>query len=301
MAVLDPVKVTLTNFTDSKTCTVPNIPTDPSKGSHDVIFTPTFYIDGADVRAEADSNFFGFAPTQLVGLKYADVKVRCDSVKVGKDGKPTEVICSVTDEVTKPKSYITWVSAVHNLPCEVRQYGHLFTVPEPSDKWEEEINAESEVVISTALVDPSAGELCDASSTDKWNSNNSFQFERIGYFVVDDDTTYDSKSGKGKIVFNSIVSLKVDIAKDTKKDATASAAAHAQRQRQAILKARLSIPVEEYFKKVEDYAGMFSKFDVDGFPTHDKDGEELKKSAAKKLKKDLAKHQKSLMNAAKKK
>ncbi|GMH99721.1 hypothetical protein TrST_g13109 [Triparma strigata] len=299
MAVVDPVKVTISNFSgESKTCTVPNFPQNPALGSHDVIFTPTFYIDSADVKPEADANFFGFAPTQLVGLKYADIKVRCDEVKVS-GGKVVEVTCSVTDEDTKPKSYLTWVSAVHNIPCEVRKYDHLFSVPEPSDKWEEEVNASSEVVYSSALVDPSVASLCNAGLTDKWKSNNAFQFERIGYFVVDDDTTYVAETGKGKIVFNSIVSLKEDVAKTTKKDATASAAADAQRQRQAILKARLSISKSDFFKKVSDYAGMFSKYDEEGFPTHDAKGEEVKKSAAKKLKKELAKHEKALANAAK--
>ena len=89
------------------------------------------------------------------------------------------------------------------------------------------------------------------------------------------------------------------MAKATKKDATASAAADAQRQRQAILTARLSISKSDFFKKVSDYAGMFSKYDEEGFPTHDAKGEEVKKSAAKKLKKELAKHEKALANAAK--
>ena len=82
---------------------------------------------------------------------------------------------------------------------EVRQYSHLFTVTEPSDKWEEELNPESEVIFPDAIVDASLASLCDAGLTDKWKSNVSFQFERIGYYVVDDDTTYNAKTGEGKV------------------------------------------------------------------------------------------------------
>lgn len=82
---------------------------------------------------------------------------------------------------------------------EVRQYSHLFTVAEPSDKWEEELNPKSEVIYPEAIVDASIASLCDAGLTDKWKSNVSFQFERIGYYVVDDDTTYNAKTGEGKV------------------------------------------------------------------------------------------------------
>ena len=61
---------------------------------------------------------------------------------------------------------------------EVRQYSNLFTVTEPSDKWEEEINPDSEVIYADAVVDPSIASLCDASKTDRWNTNVAFQFER---------------------------------------------------------------------------------------------------------------------------
>ena len=104
------------------------------------------------------------------------------------------------------------------------------------------------------------------------------------------------------MVFNSVVSLKEEKSKSEpagKAAGGSSSNANAQREAQAKREARLAISKEDFFKKVEDYQGMFSKFDDAGMPTHDKDGEELKKSTLKKLKKDLAKHEKALANAAK--
>lgn len=92
--------------------------------------------------------------------------------------------------------------------AQVRVFNNLFTVPEPSSRWEEELNADSEVIHANAIIDPSVCELCDAKHVDKWHSNTALQFERIGYFVVDTDTTFDSTTKTGKLVFNRTVSLK---------------------------------------------------------------------------------------------
>ncbi|GMH46775.1 hypothetical protein TrRE_jg6637 [Triparma retinervis] len=289
MGVLRPVKVVCKGAVKS-VLKVPNYPQAPERGEHEVEFTPTFYVDERDVRAEADSNFFGYAPGNLVGIKYANIKVIVDSVG------PNGVECHAVEE-GKPKSYVTWVGE-GGLRCEVREYGNLFTVPEPSSDWESEVNPNSEVICTDAMVDPSISELCDSKGLDKWTSNVSFQFERIGYYVVDDDTSWVHGQNKGKIVFNGIVGLKEDKAKatggDQKKDGGGTKSGDAQRAKQAAAKARLEIPLKELFAKDPEWKGLYSRYDDDGIPTHDKEGAELKKNQIKKLKKDFEKHKKAL-------
>ena len=166
----------------------------------------------------------------------------------------------------------------------------MFTVPEPTDNWEDEINEESEVICKNALVDESVVGLAVAGS--KWESNLVFQFERVGYFVVDNDTT------KGNIVFNQTVGLKEDSAKgkgggEKKVDAAAQAKKDAQNEIKRKREERNKLTEAEFFMKAEEFAGKFSKYDDTGFPTHTADGEALTKSAGKKLKKELDKHKKA--------
>ena len=160
------------------------------------------------------------------------------------------------------------------------------------------------------MVDMSAARHCDKGGIDKWESGASFQFERVGYYAVDYDTTYDAASKSGKVIFNSIVGLREDVAKKEGgggggggggegKEAKKGGNADAIREKQAKAKARLAVPLDQFFIKVSDYAGLFTKFDAKGVPTHDKDGEEMKKGALKKLMKDHAKHDKALQSAAK--
>ena len=108
--------------------------------------------------------------------------------------------------------------------------------------------------------------------------------------------------GGGKVVFNSVVGLREDVKKETKKEGDkkgGGGSSDAIREKQAKQKARLAIPLDQFFIKVDDYAGMFSKFDDKGIPTHDAAGEEVKKNPLKKLMKDHAKHEKALASASK--
>jgi glutaminyl-tRNA synthetase len=304
MAVLNPVEVAISGIAGAATIKVPNFPQAPEKGEHDVEFSgSSIFVDRSDFKEEADSNFFGISPGRLVGLKYANAKIMLKDVVKDAAGVVTRLNCEAVVNDEKPKSYITWVNGTGGLKVEVRQYSTLFSVAEPSDKWEEELNLQSEVVMTEAMVDASVSELCDASACDKWKSGAAFQFERIGYYVVDYDTTYNSKDGSGKIVFNSIVGLREDVAKkdtaEKKEGGGGGGSADEIRAKQAKQKARLAIPLVEFFVKCEEYKGMFSKFDDKGIPTHDKDGEEMKKSVLKKLMKDHAKHDKALQSAAK--
>lgn len=309
MAALDPIKIVITNYqeevdkmangVDGMKFTVENSPTDSSLGSHTVTLTDTIYIDSSDFRLEDNSNYYGLAPNKAVGVKYHGGNLFCDEIVTrSAEGKVLELRCHLdtSPDRKKPKSYITWVPN-DALACEVRVYGHLFTVPEPTDRWEEELNPKSEVVYSGALVDPSVRELVDAHNVDRWQSNKAFQFERIGYFVVDTDTTYCSKENKGNLVFNRTVSLKEET---FKKELTAEEEKKIEERKEKTRadkiakEERMKIRPEDLFKLGKEYKGQFSKYDDDGIPTHLADGTEVSKSAKKKLAKEQKKHVKAL-------
>merc|ERR1711884_744452 len=156
------------------------------------------------------------APNKAVGLKYYGGNLFCDVVHQDSNGNVTKLDCHLdkSEGRKKPKSYITWVPS-NSIKSEVRVYNHLFTVPEPSsDQWEDELNPDSEIIHTEALVDPSVCEVVDKKDVDVWKSNYALQFERMGYFCVDIDTTFDSKTKQGKLVFNRTVSLKEDVLKN---------------------------------------------------------------------------------------
>ena len=314
MAALEPIKVTITNFEEEAakkkaagediTYEVQNSPTDASMGSHSVTLTDTIYIDSSDFRMEDNSNYYGLAPNKAVGLKYFGGNLVCDEVVAqNAKGKATELKCRLdtSESRKKPKSWITWVPK-NGIRCEVRVYGHLFTVPEPSDRWEEELNDNSETVYANAIVDPSVGEIVDAKDVNIWTSNAALQFERIGYFVVDVDTKYDSKKNEGALVFNRTVSLKEETFKKelTEGEIAAIEARKAKtKSDQAAKEEKMKISTEDLFKLAPEYKGTYSKFNDAGIPTHLADGTEVSKSAMKKLAKDQKKHQKALMSWAK--
>ncbi|CAN0082437.1 unnamed protein product, partial [Scytosiphon promiscuus] len=107
----------------------------------------------------------------MVGLKYCSATMRCDEVVDGEGGAsapPAELICSLGELSAepssesspvavsgRPKGNISWVSTEEAVRAEVRLYNHLFTVDSPDDKWEEQLNPESEVLVSGAVIDPS--------------------------------------------------------------------------------------------------------------------------------------------------
>lgn len=306
MAALEPIKVTITNFeeeaakAETMTFEVENSPTDPSMGKHSVTLTSSIYLDAADFRKEDSPDFFGLAPNKAVGLKYHGGNLVCDEV-VEQKGKITELKCHMdtAEGRPKPKTYLSWVPS-DGIRAEVRVYNELFTVPEPSDLWEDELNPKSEIVYEQAILDPSIKEVSgiDKQNVDKWKSNTVVQFERLGYFVVDIDTTYDSKSGEGALVFNRTVSLKADgpkVEKSSKELAANAARKEKQDRDKALKEARMKIEPKDLFRLAEEYKGKYSKFNDDtGVPTHDADGTELSKSAMKKLAKEQQKHTKAL-------
>lgn len=161
MAVLDPFPVTITNLPAERTVVVPDFPHDPERGSHELIVEPEIYIDASDFRFEDSADYFGFAPGKVCNLKYA-FAVRCDHVETDEAGVPLRLHVSIVETDEKVKGNITWVPANRAPKCEVRLYNHLFTVEEPDENWEAQLNPESEVVKREARVDPS---ISSTSST----------------------------------------------------------------------------------------------------------------------------------------
>jgi glutaminyl-tRNA synthetase len=303
MVALDPIKIIICNFAElaanagegGMRFDVQNSPTDASLGSHTVTLTETIYIDSEDFRLDEDPNFYRLTPGKPVGIKYHGGNLVCNEVI--KDGmKVKELKChlDISEGRPKPKAHITWVPS-DGILCEVRIYNHLFTEPEPSDRWEEELNPESEIVHPNAIVDPSVLSLVDKKDVDRWKSNQALQFERLGYFVVDVDTSFDSTTKEGKLVFNRTVSLKEDKAVKKVSDIEAEQKRKREEQQRSAAAARdilMTIEPEDLFKLAPEYEGKYSKFDDTGLPTHFADGTELTKSAKKKLEKERAKHAK---------
>ncbi|XP_075289085.1 glutamine--tRNA ligase [Opisthocomus hoazin] len=203
MAVLEPLKVTITNFPAPKALEVlvPNFPADESRGFHKVPFQPTVYIEETDFREEVDKGYKRLAPGQPVGLRHAGYVIAVQNIIRDASGRviELEVTCTKSDVAEKPKAFIHWVS--EPLACEVRLYERLFLHKNPEDPSEvpggflSDLNPDSLRVVCNALVDSS---VLSARPFDK------FQFERLGYFSVDPD------SEEGKMVFNRTVTLKED-------------------------------------------------------------------------------------------
>ncbi|XP_007888596.2 glutamine--tRNA ligase [Callorhinchus milii] len=203
MAVTEPLKVTITNFPfdEPVEVTVPNFPADESKGSHKVLMSTTIYIEQSDFREVMEKGYKRLTPEQPVGLRHAGYVISVHNLIRNKNGKlvELEVTCQKSEAGEKPKAFIHWVS--NPASCELRLYERLFLHKTPEDPSEvpggflTDINPNSMKIIEDALVDVS---IKDAKPFDK------FQFERIGYFSVDPDST------GAKLVFNRTVTLKED-------------------------------------------------------------------------------------------
>ncbi|MGN6509140.1 MAG: glutamine--tRNA ligase/YqeY domain fusion protein [Chitinophaga sp.] len=214
MAVLDPVKLVITNYPEGQTAELPaeNNPEDGSAGSRTVTFSNTLYIEREDFMEEPPKKFFRLGPGLAVRLKYAYI-IKCDSFEKDADGNVTTIYCSYIPESLsggdtsglKVKGTIHWVSAAHAAKAEVRLYDRLFSVENPASEegdFKSFINPNSLEVIKEAYVEPL---LLEAKPGDR------FQFLRMGYFCADAD------SKPGKPVFNRTVTLKDTWAKEAKK------------------------------------------------------------------------------------
>eukprot|EP01029_Cantina_marsupialis_P004467 TRINITY_DN14495_c0_g1_i1.p1 TRINITY_DN14495_c0_g1~~TRINITY_DN14495_c0_g1_i1.p1 ORF type:complete len:772 (+),score=246.15 TRINITY_DN14495_c0_g1_i1:1276-3591(+) len=200
MAVLDPLKITITNWDDSQEfeeLVAHDFPNEKERGSYRLKFNKTVYIDRSDFKMEApDKRFKGLAAGGLVGLKYAH-KIRCTEVIKAETGSIVELKAEIVDDIEEaPKGYIQWVSGPNVKNIECRLYDYLFTCLEPGCKkdWENYLNPNSMVINKNALI--------DASSLPPLKDFTPFQFERIGYFCVDPDCT------ENNLVFNKTVDLR---------------------------------------------------------------------------------------------
>ncbi|HEX2969991.1 MAG TPA: glutamine--tRNA ligase/YqeY domain fusion protein [Bacteroidales bacterium] len=212
--VLNPLKVIITNYPEDKieNVAVINNPEDESMGSREVPFCREVYIEQEDFMETPPPKFFRLAPGNEVRLKGAYI-IKCEGFKKNeKTGAVEEVYCTY-DPATrsgghlsekKVKGTLHWVSAKHSVDAEVRLYDRLFNHEDPSgqkdDDYRKFLNPDSLKILKGCKVEPS---LASAGHLDK------FQFQRIGYFCVDDD------SKPGKLVFNRTVQLKDTWAKMT--------------------------------------------------------------------------------------
>lgn len=212
MGVLDPLKVVITNYPEGKEewLDAENNPEDESAGSRKVPFSREIYIEKEDFREEANKKFFRLKLGKEVRLKNAYI-IKAESCTKDAEGNVTEVQCtydeksksgSGTEEsLRKVKGTLHWVSIKHAIEAEVRLYDRLFTEESPDthkDKdFMEFVNPNSLEVI-TGYLEPS---LKDAQSGDQ------VQFQRLGYFCVDPD------SSSEKLIFNRTVGLRDSWAK----------------------------------------------------------------------------------------
>ncbi len=206
MAVLRPLKLVIDNYPDkSEELEAINNPEDPTAGTRKVPFSRELYIEQDDFREQPPKGYHRLSPGREVRLRYAYF-VTCTAVKKNDRGEVVEVHCTY-DPATrggnapdgrKVKSTIHWVSAAHAIPAEVRLYDKLFTKPNPNDVEEGEdftanLNPASLEVVTDAKIEPS---LADATPGTR------YQFERLGYFCVDRDSTNAMR------IFNRTVALK---------------------------------------------------------------------------------------------
>ncbi len=216
MAVLRPLKVTLTNFPEGETVELQavNNPEDPAAGSRMVPFSKTLYIERDDFMENPPKQFFRLAPGREVRLRWAYF-IKCHDVVKDAEGNVTELLCTYDPETKggdapdgrKVKATLHWVSAEHAINAEVRLYDHLSSLPDLSEvpegqDWKTCLNPKSLEVLEDAQLEPS---LADTAAGDR------FQFERLGYFCVDPDSTL------SMLVFNRSVTLKDEWAKLQKK------------------------------------------------------------------------------------
>ena len=216
MAVLRPLRLVIDNYPEGQVeqMEAVNNPEDESQGSRTVPFSRALYIEQDDFREDPPKQYFRLAPGREVRLRYGYF-VTCTSVVKDSSGQVTEIHCTY-DPATrggnapdgrKVKSTIHWVSAEHALDAEIRLYDTLFTKEDPNEVEEGQdftanLNPQSLEVLTGAKLEPSLRGAKPGTG---------YQFERLGYFSVDPDTTPE------KLVFNRTVALRDTWAKIEKK------------------------------------------------------------------------------------
>jgi glutaminyl-tRNA synthetase len=212
LAVLRPIKVILTNYPvgQSETLNAVNNPEDPNSGTRSVTFRRELYIERSDFMEDPPPKYFRLRPGGEVRLKYAYI-IKCEEVIKDAAGNILELRCTAdldsksggANANRKVKGTIHWVSAADSIDAEVRLYDRLFVEPEPETgtDFERQLNPASFEVVQ-ARCEPSLREA---------RSETRYQFERLGYFVLDKDSTSEH------LVFNRTVTLKDSWAKEAQK------------------------------------------------------------------------------------
>jgi len=205
MGVLHPIKVIIENYPEDKVeeFEALNNPENPSAGTRKIFFSNELFIEQDDFMEKPVDKFFRLSPGREVRFRYSYL-VTCNKVEK-KNGKITEIICSIDPETRggyapdnrKVKSTIHWVSAKHCIDAEVRLYDRLFTVEDPAGQknadFKDFINPNSLEILKSCKVEPS---LKNLKPFDR------FQFERLGYFCIDKDSTKDN------LIINRTITLK---------------------------------------------------------------------------------------------
>ncbi|MBI4892528.1 MAG: glutamine--tRNA ligase/YqeY domain fusion protein [Acidobacteria bacterium] len=207
MAVLRPLKLVIENYPEGQIeqMEAVNNPEDPSAGTRRVEFSRELYIEQEDFRETPPKGYYRLYPGNEVRLRYGYL-VRCTGVVKNDAGEVTEVRCTYdpltkggnTPDGRKVKSTIHWVSAAHAIDADVRLYENLFLKEDPNDvepgkDWTDNLNPNSLEVLTGCKMEPG---LAGAKAGD------GFQFERMGYFCVDPDSTPE------KLVFNRTIGLR---------------------------------------------------------------------------------------------
>jgi glutaminyl-tRNA synthetase len=213
LAVLRPLRVVLDNYPEGEVEELEaiNNPEDPSAGTRKIPFSRVLYIERDDFLENPPKKFFRLAPGREVRLRYGYYITCADVVKDKQTGEVVELHCMYDPETRggsspdgrKVQGTIHWVSAAHALKAEVRLYDHLFAKPDPDNvpegtDYKVSLNPNSLEVLTSCSVEPS---LAGAAPLSR------YQFERLGYFCVDAD------SSPGALVFNRTVSLRDSWAK----------------------------------------------------------------------------------------
>jgi glutaminyl-tRNA synthetase len=207
MAVLRPLKVVIDNYPEDKVEELDaiNNPEDLSMGTRKIPFSRILYIEEDDFREEPPKKFYRLSPGREVRLRYAYF-IKCVDVVKDDKGNVVELHCTYDPKTRggdapdgrKTKATLHWVTSDHSIKAEVRLYDRLFTKANPDDVEEGEdfisnINPKSLEILNECFVEPN---LKNVKPGDR------FQFERLGYFCVDTDST------DSKLVFNRTVALK---------------------------------------------------------------------------------------------
>lgn len=203
MAVLDPLKVVITNYEGEEELDAVNNPEMIEMGNRKITFSKELFIERSDFMENPPKGFHRLIPGGEVRLRYAYI-IKCEEVIKDENGNLVELRCTYDPDTKsgsgistkKVKGVIHWVSVKHAIDAEVRLYDRLFTIENPGveENWLEFINPNSLKIITNAKIEPS---LLKANLEDR------FQFERLGYFCLDS-----KNATKEKLVFNRTVTLK---------------------------------------------------------------------------------------------